>query len=192
MKQTSATTWVLEELNYKKNGYFIELGAADGVNLSNTIVLEKKYKWDGICIEPLFFKELLKNRNCKCVNLCVGEKQSEVEFYKTGLGSGVISSNSRWKNRKEIKESNIIKVKTDTLENILDANRAPRQIDFLSLDVEGMEETILKSFPFEKYIINLIVVEINHSSEENIKKILEKNNYEFIKQVDIDDYFKRK
>ena len=50
----------------KKNGYFIELGAVDGIKLSNTYYFEKELNWKGICIEPnLKYKELLSsNRNC--------------------------------------------------------------------------------------------------------------------------------
>ena len=43
---------VLESYNYKKNGYFIEIGASDGIRLSNTYLLETKYNWKGICVEP--------------------------------------------------------------------------------------------------------------------------------------------
>ena len=40
----------------KKNGYFIEIGASDGIELSNTYLLESEYKWNGICIEPIPIK----------------------------------------------------------------------------------------------------------------------------------------
>ena len=36
----------------KKNGFFIEAGAGDGINISNTYVLEKQYNWNGLCVEP--------------------------------------------------------------------------------------------------------------------------------------------
>ena len=53
-------------LNFK-NGFFIECGANDGVNQSNTWYFEKKLNWRGILIEPVpnLFKELKKNRNKK-------------------------------------------------------------------------------------------------------------------------------
>ena len=42
--------WVVEEIfNVKKNGYFLDIGATDGVLENNTLVLEKKLKWNGIC-----------------------------------------------------------------------------------------------------------------------------------------------
>jgi len=44
---------VLKFYNNKENGFFIEIGASDGLNLSNTYLLETQYKWKGICCEPI-------------------------------------------------------------------------------------------------------------------------------------------
>jgi hypothetical protein len=71
---------VLKFYNNKKNGYFIEIGASDGINLSNTYLLETQYGWKGICVEPLPSKTevLKKNRpNSVCIDKAV--------FNKTGL-----------------------------------------------------------------------------------------------------------
>ena len=65
--------FVLNETNYKKRGLFIEFGAADGVSNSNTFLLEKKFNWKGILVEPAkcFYKELKKRRNCYIENKIV-------------------------------------------------------------------------------------------------------------------------
>jgi hypothetical protein len=53
--------FVLNVLNFKTNGRFIELGANDPFNISNTILLEKKYNWQGIMVEyDSKFKESYK------------------------------------------------------------------------------------------------------------------------------------
>ena len=44
---------VIKHYNFKENGFFVEIGANDGISLSNTYLLEKKYNWKGLCIEPL-------------------------------------------------------------------------------------------------------------------------------------------
>ena len=44
---------VLERLSFKKNGIFIECGASDGITYSNSYLLEQKYGWTGLLIEPI-------------------------------------------------------------------------------------------------------------------------------------------
>ena len=53
---------VIKFYNSKKNGYFIEIGASDGIELSNTYLLETQYEWKGICCEPIpsRFEKLVK------------------------------------------------------------------------------------------------------------------------------------
>ena len=55
---------VLKFYNDKRDGYFIELGASDGITLSNTYLLEKEFGWKGICAEPVpvKYEALCKNR----------------------------------------------------------------------------------------------------------------------------------
>ena len=74
---------VLDFLKNKKNGFFIEIGASDGILLSNCYLLEKKYNWNGICIEPIPYKfdSLQKNRKCKCINKAIfSTSNMEVDF----------------------------------------------------------------------------------------------------------------
>ena len=64
---------VISFYNNMKNGYFIEIGASDGISLSNTYLLEKKYNWNGICIEPIpdEYNKLIKNRSAICCNRAI-------------------------------------------------------------------------------------------------------------------------
>ena len=76
VSQLGQDALVLWLLNQKTNGYFIEFGAADGVNISNTFILEKDYGWSGILCEParVYKDRLSSNRKCTIVDKCVYSK----------------------------------------------------------------------------------------------------------------------
>lgn len=76
--------------------------------------------------------------------------------------SGLTNYLSRTKWEKFIDET--IEVKTSLLHEILDANNAPNFIEYLNLDIEGVELEVLKSFPFEKYTFGCISIE--HAYDE--------------------------
>lgn len=143
----------------KKGGFFIEFGACDGLFLSNTYVLEKYFDWDGICIEPFpeYFESLKTNRKCIVDNsLIYKESNKEVSFS--------IQENPETNGITEYKKNHFynpkeVILKTKTLEEVLDFHNCPKNIDYLSIDTEGTELEILKSFPFEKYHIGYICIE---------------------------------
>lgn len=187
--------WVIEEI-YKKNkfrGYFVDLAATDGINENNTYVLEKKYNWKGITIEPndLYFKKLKKNRSCICVNSVVGEKKENIKFIENGPTGGIIGDNfdNNFKKRSDFinkNKSKIKKKKSSTLFEILKKNKSPKVINYLSLDVEGAETIVLKNFPFNKYIFETMTIE---RPSKELNKILFKNGYVFVKNFKADTFY---
>lgn len=200
--QIGQDKWVNSILKNKKNGYFIELGACDGLHLSNTLFFERHLEWNGICIEPNdnYFKELQKNRKCNISNELVSSTSNNiVDFSICEAGSGIIDNNvGPFTSR-----NTIVKKLTVTLESILDRFNSPSIIDYLSLDVEGHEYSILSTFPFNKYKFRCITVEHNapHQGDKQqmlIRDILEKNGYKYVKGNDdvnnwghgpIDDFY---
>lgn len=72
--------FVLGELGFKRNGFFIEFGASNGVDHSNTYLLEKRFNWRGILAEParIWHKSLEVNRSAfiekNCIWNVTGEK----------------------------------------------------------------------------------------------------------------------
>ena len=71
--------FVLNKLNFKKGGFFVEFGACDGIYYSNTFLLEQKYKWNGILAEPNNFwkQDLSFNRNCKISYGCISNESGK-------------------------------------------------------------------------------------------------------------------
>ena len=84
------------------------------------------------------------------------------------------------------KKRNIEKRVTKTLLSILKDCKAPKIIDFFSLDVEGAETSILKNFPFDRYRFLSLVIERPSNS---INQILFDNNYIFVKNYKVDGFY---
>ena len=176
--------FVLYILNWKRHGFFVEFGATNGLDLSNTFLLEKGFGWKGILCEPVstWKEDLIKNRNSilnfKCVWRTSGEfldliVPNEPEF----------SNISILQNNKNLKINKLETVETISLLDLLKTNNAPRNIDYLSIDTEGSEYENLKAFDFSKYKISVITCEHNYSKDrEKIFKLLNKNGYERVFQ----------
>jgi len=199
--QIGQDKWVESVLGGKRDGFFIELGASDGVEYSNTFYFEKTLGWNGIAIEPnpLFHAALKRNRNCNICQVCVSDKDDDViDFAVCGHASGAVSTAGPFTNKKDL-----IKVPTKSMRSILKQYSAPSIIDYLSLDVEGHEYEVLKSFPFEDYVLRCITVEHNepHVGSEmrlKLRHLLESKGYLFVKGNDdvmgwghgpIDDFY---
>lgn len=175
----------------KKNGYFVEIGAYDGLEMSNTFLLEKLYNWKGICVEcnPIYFSKLVQNRP-DCYNCEYGVFNNDDKILSfinddTGGCSGFVETNSHT----HILNKNIIEVKTKKLTTILEMYNAPNFIDFLSLDTEGSEFDILNAHDFEKYLFGYICVEHNfiEKNRTRIRELLERKGYIFYRENNVDD-----
>ena len=194
---------VLEMLGWKRNGFFLDSGASDGVQSNNTHLLEVSYDWNGICVEPngVFFEKLVKNRKCHCMNYCLYDKEDHVDFLQRGNDVGGIMQEHHPSHLNRAKASydvqkdlygnpKTIKKLTRTIEQVLKECNAPQTIDYWSLDTEGSELTILKSFPFDEYSFRVITVEHNHFPvREEIREFLEYNGYQRIKELEVDDCY---
>jgi FkbM family methyltransferase len=186
----------------KIDGVFLEIGADDGIDKSNTKFFED-LGWSGLCIEPSpnRFSKLVNNRKCICENIAIFDKKGEIDFLDiSGWGkglSGIVESYDEQHVRRiawelenpENKGHNTIKVNTDTLNNILEKYEI-YNIDFCTIDTEGSEYEILKDFDFDRFNIDIIIVENNYGSN-NVKDLLESKGYEHISKIEIDDVYKK-
>lgn len=175
--------FVLSELGFKRDGYFVEFGATDGVGLSNTFLLEKEFGWRGILAEPSrrWHNDLKRNRDCNIETDCVWrESNSTLSFNEADLGEySTISSYSSSDIHKEVrKQGKTYDVNTITLGDLLDKFHAPKQIDYLSIDTEGSEFEILSAFNFDKYQFKIITCEHNFAPQrDQINSLLTINGY---------------
>jgi FkbM family methyltransferase len=167
--------FVINFLNLKKKGYFVEFGACDGIFFSNTLLLEKFFFWRGILAEPSKFwhSKLRKNRSCAIFYGAVtADNRTKTLLYENddpGL-SGL------YKNKDKC--INSYSVKCIEINKLLKKFKAPKNIDYLSIDIEGNEYKIIKKLNFLKFRPKLITIEHNYRNDKNlIKRYLEKKNY---------------
>jgi len=190
--------FALNQLNFKKNGFFVEFGATDGINLSNTYLLEKEFNWNGILAEPakVYHKELSENRNCYIEKKLVWKNsKSTLTFIETTIKElSTIKEYSKFDFhiRKTHKQ---YAVDTISLNDLLKKYNAPNVIDYLSIDTEGSELDILNNFDFNTYKFKVITSEHNYSSNrDKIYDLLSNNGYERImsKISKFDDWYVNK
>jgi FkbM family methyltransferase len=148
--------------------------------MSNSYRLEKDYGWQGVCIEPHpeTFKKLKQVRSCHCLNRAIyTENDKTLQFLDSGDNTlAKISSGGQYS------------VQTVSFDELL--KNCPREIDYISLDIEGLEPEILKTFPFDKYKVKFWTIEHNLYSFggknfNEILSILLGHNY-FVKTHDWD------
>ncbi len=183
----------------KKDGFFIDIGAHNGIHLSNTYFFEN-LGWSGFCFEPIptVFNELQKNRKCNLINCALSNKKGFDDFLMlegyTEMLSGLVNEydqNHLIRINNEILmmggKKNVIKCETVLFEDY----NFPENIDYISLDVEGAEMTILKTIDFEKHKIKFMTIEVNHSAKE-IENFMVDKGFEKISNLGCDFVFKNK
>lgn len=208
---TGSKYWGLNHLDKKliavigdKPGYFVELGANDGISQSNTKHLEMFHGWRGVLVEPYpgNFIKLSKTRarsnhieNAACVSFEFGK--AEMELIYSNLMTTPMDGSSDVENRKLHAESGkkwlrgtdtvqAFSVRARTLNAILVEAMAPEVIDLLSLDVEGGEIEVLKGIDHSKYRFKWILVEAR--DEKRITEFLEGKGYRLHSKLSAHDY----
>jgi len=179
-----------KHLNYK-NGFFIELGAMDGITFSNTKFFEDELGWNGILIEPVInqFEKLIINRSECCNFHCVvSETNGDVDFIGNGAIGGVLSTMSethkknfdlypeRGHSPNKIKSLPFYKIIKDI--NI-------KRVDLFSIDVEGGEYEVLNTFDWD-IPVYLILIELDgndKNKDEKCRKFLIEKGFEFDSKI---------
>ena len=182
--------------NNKRKGFFIEIGAYDGIEGSNCYHFERYLNWDGIAIEPsnIQFEKLQKNRKCKLLNYPVNEEAKEVEFIDVIEGLTQMSgiNNNFFERNKNIilnnreSKTRSINMKTITFDQVVPKNTV---IDYLSIDIEGGEMALVNSINYNDYDIKVITVENNVPETQNFKNFFESKNFLYFDRVGQDEIF---
>lgn len=181
--QIGQDLWVTgPALRGKRGGYFVDVGAYDGVQFSNTLLLEREYGWTGLCVEAseTAFESLRRNRACAAVRALVADRPRRLDFLDgMGMLSHPFEAPASWRQRwayfletrrhvtaarRKAAPARLLKMRSETLGSLLDRHRAPAVVDYLSLDIEGLEQAILDSFPHGRYRFRCMTVEYKNPS----------------------------
>ena len=168
----------------KQGGFFVEFGATNGEELSNSWLLEKHFGWHGILAEParVWHSALRVNRNAVIETDCVWKTTGDqLEFLEVSAAvlSTVAEHGDGDLHRRRRKNAISYKVMTVTLNDMLVRHNAPQFIDFLSIDTEGSEFDILSAFDFSRHQFGCIAVEHNFTANrERIHALLVQNGYQ--------------
>lgn len=205
--QCGQDKWLNENIfKNKKNGFFVDIGAHDGISLSNTYFYEKELDWKGICIEPIPFvyQKLYKNRSCECIHGCAYNRSGTIKFQQlegyTEMLSGIDEAyNERHRQRvnRELEQHGdkrkYFDVNCFQLSDIL-RSRGVKHVDYLSIDTEGSEMQVLSGINFDEVEIDVIDLEVNYRNEdeEKFNKYLESKGYVFFTRLTDDNIYVNK
>jgi len=191
--QAGQDKYVEQFINHE-NGVYVEFGARDGVEHSNTYYFEKTYNWTGILVEPddRELKKITMNRpNAHIytgVAVCpVGTKEVTFAISSNRGWSGIQNSydDRRWFNT-VISQKKIPCVDLNEI--------CPEHVDYMTVDTEGSEVEILRTFDFTSHDVTIIQVERNmktqvqRNEEKQLTQFMSKKGYEKIKQIDIGNW----
>lgn len=194
--------FVADRLN-QRGGVFFDIGAYNGVTLSNTYYLETQLGWTGIAVEPSrdAFTRLQAERRCIVVNGCIAEAPGRTQFLEIEGAAAMLSGRidrfhprHRTRIAREIAESGGQERRVDvpcfTVEQLAREHGIER-IDYLSVDTEGGELAILQSIDFRALDIRLVTVENNYA-DLALRAHMRRSGFELIAKIACDEVYENR
>ena len=186
-RQQSLGQWdesgrLLLALLYASNnttGSFVELGALNGVNLSNTIMLERCWGWRGLLVEanPLSYEELERSGRtahkehaavCEAgsgnMTIALSRKHHEISGFLSSYVNGSMKRFSRYVNL-----SDTAQVPCARLDVLMKRADMPARVNFLSLDVEGAEFDVISTVDPARF--DVVLVELDRRDNDKDQKV---------------------
>jgi FkbM family methyltransferase len=171
----------------KRDGFYVDVGSADGEHISNTKLLDEM-NWKGICIDP--FPTNMQRRTCQVFSQPVfRESGKTVSFRTAGEMGGIAEDLGKYKDATSRVKT--VELVTATLDEILVKGHAPKHIDYMSIDIEGAEYDALLGLSLDQYQIGAFTIEHNFEGEkrENIRKLLTEKGYVRVGAWGVDDWY---
>ncbi len=166
----------------RREGFFLEMGAVDGLWASNTHMFEKALGWRGLLVEgnPQSFPRIADNRpNALAVHAAVCADTNRTVQY-TWEGNGRLATQGVWEYMHDTfrkkwhnngKPRKLVKVRCQRLDDILDA-LGIIHVDLFSLDVEGAELEVMHTFPFDRVGLSAMFAEADGWDEPKERALI--------------------
>ncbi|OWF48557.1 uncharacterized protein LOC110452920 [Mizuhopecten yessoensis] len=188
------TPFIDSRLNYMEGGFYVECGALNGEQGSNTLFFEKVRKWNGLLVEadPSNHEVMMtKHRKAFTMHACLNPKPyPAVMTFNKAFNRGRVVHDQEAKNwiEKQNIKSDPVQVQCLPLYSILLALNQTT-VDFFSLDVEGDELNVLKTIPFDKVNIKMLTVEYVHDTRRysDLQTFMESKGYETLLRMQRDN-----
>ena len=162
----------------KRDGFFVEFGACDGKLISNTFLFEKEFGWRGILAEPSrhWHKALADTRSAVIEHRCVWARSQECVSFGEPVNDQFRTQSAVVSESQAGNYLDSYEVETISLLDLLREHNAPTLVDFISIDVEGGEHSILEAFDFSQYRFEFLAIETMAPNNE-IEALMERNGY---------------
>ena len=197
--QNGEDRWLADYFGHKSQGFFVEVGAYDGVNLSNTYHFER-IGWAGVLVEPDPDKAAhcrahrpgSKTHQCAAVG---SAEVGEIAFYR--VADGEVFSTTAPRDQYDQRIANMglasapMRVPARTLDAILEEAGA-HGVDFVSIDVEGAETEVLRGFDIRRWRPAVVVVESNAKFRlPEVRDYFVAHGYAYHHSIDVNDFYLR-
>jgi FkbM family methyltransferase len=171
-----------------RSGYFVEVGANEPEERSQTWHLERR-GWTGALVEPqpALAARLREARTAKVYEVACSAPRNTGSTMRLHL-AGVHSSLDPNLNISTITPHGAIDVPVTTLDQVLSDAQAPVPIDFLSIDVEGHEVEVLEGFDIARWRPRLIYVE-DLVMDLRLHRHLTARGYKWVRRIDINSWY---
>lgn len=190
----------------KRNGVFLDIGAYDGITISNSYFFEEELGWKGLCIEPMprAFKQLKFNRSCEVLNCLVGSYNGTASFLEIDAKDfpelAMLSGEQHFFDEARLAaieslvaqyhgKYQILPMPIKKLNDILYEHQL-FDIDYLSIDIEGNELDVLSALDFDIFRIHVMTVENNaRETNQQIRLFMESKGFRFVIRLEQDEVY---
>lgn len=182
----------------KRNGVFVDVGARDGEQFSNTLFFERFLGWRGLCVEPnpSAFAKLAAGRKAICRHASVSDPAGADVIAEETVHKGILGGITRYVRRQRLRGPQspasappTCKAPVTQLSSLLEMHGL-RNVDYCSICTAGSEFEVLSGLDFDAISISVFTIKNIH--DKRIPDLMEAKGYGLVSQIHDDCVFSRR